>query len=101
MVTKFLLALPEMAGHYLLSERFSQDPIENYFGQVRSRGGRSQNPTVDSLVTTAQSLRVQGSHAMIPVRGISSRKRRLFSEEVISDAPPLPKRPRHKKQKKS
>ena len=25
----------------------------HYFGQLRSRGGRSQNPTVDSLVTTA------------------------------------------------
>lgn len=94
-VTRFLFTLPEMEGHYLLSERFSQDPIENYFGQQRSRGGWSSNPTVSSLVTAAQSLRVQGSQAMIPIRGNSSRKRKLFPQEVI-DHNPLPKRPRHK-----
>lgn len=28
-VTRYLLSLPEVQGHYLLSENFSQDPIEN------------------------------------------------------------------------
>lgn len=26
-------------GLFLLSERLSQDPLENYFGQQRARGG--------------------------------------------------------------
>lgn len=29
----------EVSGHYLLSERFSQDPVENYFGRQRAAGG--------------------------------------------------------------
>ena len=31
-VIRYLMSLPEVKGHYLLSERFSQDPIENYSG---------------------------------------------------------------------
>lgn len=90
-VTNYLLSLPEMKGHYLLSEKFSQDPIENYFGQQRMHGGKCENPTVDSMIMAAQSLRVQGSQAMLPVRGNSSRKRRLVLDEVIDDTP-LPKK---------
>lgn len=67
-LTRYLLKLPEVSGHYLLSERFSQDPIENFFGRQRAAGGYSQNPTVHASITQAQSLRVQGSHALDPVR---------------------------------
>jgi hypothetical protein len=56
--------------------------------------GYSQNPTVQACVTNAQSLRVQGSLAMDPVRGNSSRKRRRLNAEIIDDTP-LPKRKRH------
>ena len=94
-LTRYLLNLPCTAGHYLLSEHFSQDPLENYFGQQRARGGYSHNPTMQACIASAQSLRVQGSMAMVPVWGNSSRKKRLFSKEVI-DHTPLPKRPRHK-----
>jgi hypothetical protein len=38
-----------------------------------------QNPTVQACVTNAQSQRVQGSLAMDPVRGNSSRKRRCLN----------------------
>ncbi len=91
-LTRYLLSLEMENTPYLLSEHFSQDPIENYFGQQRSRG---QNPTVQACLSSAQSLRVQGSLAMVPLRGNSSRKQRLFTEEVIDDTP-LPKRPRKK-----
>jgi hypothetical protein len=37
-LTSYLLKRPEVSGHYLLSERFSQDPVENYFGQQRAAG---------------------------------------------------------------
>ena len=93
-LTRYLLRRPEVSGHYLLSERFSQDPVENYFGRQRAAGGYSQNPTVQACVTNAQSLRVQGSLALNPVRGNSSRKRRHFNAEIIDDTP-LPKRKRH------
>ena len=94
-VTRYLLSLLNVQGHYLLSEHFSQDPVENYFGQLRARGSYSSNPTVQACLTSAQFLRVQGSLAMLPLRGNSSRKKRLFTEEVI-DNTPLAKRPRHK-----
>lgn len=94
-VTRYLLTLPGVTGQYILSETFTQDPLENYFGQLRSRGGWCDNPTVKSCLESAQSLRVQGSQAMLPVRGNSSRKRRLFQgQEIISDKP-LSKKPRH------
>lgn len=98
-VTRFLLTLPGVTGQYILSEVFSQDPLENYFGQVRSRGGWCDNPTAKSCLESAQSLRVQGSMAMQPIRGNSSRKRRLFQDQEIISTKPLPKKPRHRKNK--
>ena len=53
--------------------------------------------TAKTCLDSAQSLRVQGSLAMDPIRGNSSKKRCLFhGKEMISDKP-LPKKPRHKK----
>ena len=34
---------------YVLSERFMQDVLENYFGHQRSKGGRSDNPTAQQF----------------------------------------------------
>lgn len=45
-MTKYLLCLPGAEGLFLLSERFSQDPLENHFGHQRARCGRSDNPSV-------------------------------------------------------
>ena len=33
-------------GVFFLSERMSQDPLENYFGQQCARGGRNENPSL-------------------------------------------------------
>ena len=92
-MVKYLLSQPDTKGRYILSEHFSQDPLENYFGQLCARGGHYQNPTIQDCLTTAQSLRVQCSVSLTPVRGNSNRKRRLFSKEIIDDTP-LAKRPR-------
>ena len=52
-VTKYLLTLPGVEGQYMLSECFSQDPLENYFGQIRARGeSDSENFTRICTVTT-------------------------------------------------
>ena len=95
-VIRYLFSLPCVSGRYLLSECFSQDPLENYFGQLRSRGGFCTNPTLQSCLQSSQSIRVQGSLSMLPVRGNWSKKRRLFNEEEVVDDTPLKKRPRHK-----
>ncbi len=49
-VAKFLLK--QSSGLYLLSEKFSQDPLESFFGQQRARGGRSDNPNVRNFFCT-------------------------------------------------
>ena len=84
---------------FILSERISQDPLENYmyFGKQRARGGRNENPTVQQCIHKAAALRVQNSLALDPVRGNCSRKRRLFKDPPKLDdidQTPLPKRKR-------
>ena len=96
-LSKFLLAKAYMKDKYILSEHFSQDPLENYFGQQRSRGGWCQNPTISACISSAQSLRVQGSMAMIPVRGNSRKKCHVLGDaNQVIDVLPLPKRKRRK-----
>ncbi len=75
--------LPEEESElFLLSEKISQDPVENYFGKQRARGGRNENPT---LKQCAAALCVQKSLALDPVRGNCRRKRLCYSETNIID----------------
>ena len=89
-MTKFLLS-EDNGAVFLLSERLSQDPLENYFGQQRARGGRNENPTVQQCLHNAAALRIQKSQALDPVRGNCSRKKRLFDDQAppIDDTPLL------------
>lgn len=95
-MVRYLLSLPSAEGKFLLSECLSQDPLENYFGKQRSKGGRSDNPTAKQCLENASSLRLQGSLALDPVRGNCRQKRQLFPAEVI-DNTPVPKRTRKSK----
>ena len=47
-MTRFLLQKGENdeSGLFFLSERISQDPLKNYFGNQRARGGRNEHPNV-------------------------------------------------------
>ena len=93
-VTTLLLAVPGV--RYVLSEKFTQDPLESFFGKQRYKGGRNDNPSVKEFVDNTVSLRVQGSAALEPLRGnSSSRKRR--ADSVHLDDNPLPKRSRSRK----
>lgn len=92
-MARFLLSKDE--NLFLLSERISQDPLENYFGKQRARGGRNENPNLEQCVMNAAALRVQGSVALDPVRGNCRRKRQLnIDESTIINSKPLPKRKR-------
>ena len=99
-MTRFLLWKGENdeSGLFFLSERISQDPLENYFGNQRARGGRNEHPNVQQCLHNAAALRIQKSMALDPVRGNCSWKRRLFHDEQPHiDATPLPKRKRRGK----
>ena len=68
-MTKYLLSTH--SDLYLLSERFSQDCLENYFGKQQAKGGRNENPNLHQCLVNAAALRVQGSVSLDPVRGNS------------------------------
>ena len=85
-LTRYLLQV-----HFVLSERFNQDPLENFFGMQRSSCGRCDNPTVQQFVKNAVFIRVQKSAAVAPFRG-NCRQRR--TREVLVDSTPIPKRQR-------
>lgn len=46
---------------YLLSEVFSQDPLERYFSRQRHRGGSNDNPTAYQVPYSASTLVQQRS----------------------------------------
>lgn len=54
---KFMLS--ETQCKYILTERFCQDPLENYFGRQRSLGARKDNPTLRDVGFNDNSIRNQ------------------------------------------
>lgn len=55
-MAKFLLSQPQDPAQklYLLSERISQDPLENYFGKQRARGEGTRTPIYNNAYTMLQ-----------------------------------------------
>ena len=51
---------------YVLSERFSQDPLENYFGRQRSMGSRRDNP--NARVFGYQDNTIRNSKSFKPIK---------------------------------
>ena len=80
---------------FLLSERFTQDPVESFFGQQRQKGGGSENPTVHQFTYNTSSLRVQRSTA--PIASSNVRASKYRQEADVVDDTPLQKRPRRSK----
>ena len=70
-MTRFLLTRPGNDKLSLISERLSQDPLENYFGMQRARGRRCANPTIKEFLQNAVAIRAQHSLKLNHVRGIA------------------------------
>ena len=89
---RYLLNYPGVK--FLLSERFTQDPLESFFGQQRQRGGRSDNPNVLQFIHTTS---IRAHKAITPaVRGnVRGSRSHIGNEEELET--PLPKRPRKQK----
>lgn len=87
-MSKFLLKQP--GPKFLLSERFCQDPVEEFFGHQRAKGGHNDNPTVKQFCENTVSLRIQRSTALHLKRG-NCRKRPVDHVIPVDDTP-LPKR---------
>ena len=90
--TKYLL---QNGVEYVLSERFSQDVLEEYFGNQRKLGKRNDNPDIEQFGYNANTLRIQREVSRISgnTRGRYDSKRtwESVSEDII------PKRARKNK----
>jgi len=70
-ITRYFLSLDGVS--FVLSVKFCHDPLENFFGKQKMKGGYSEKPTVRSFTYGTSSLHVQGLVAGSPVRGNSTR----------------------------
>ncbi len=79
----------------MLSKKFCQDHIEEYFGRQRSsRGGYSDNPTVQSFGYNDLTIAAQRSIAPVVRGNVMGRHKRESSKWVVVFEEPLPKRMR-------
>ena len=54
---------------FLLSEKFTQDPLEEYFGRQRRKGGSSEQPSYFSFQHNDLTLHVVDSDLITDIRG--------------------------------
>ena len=80
-LTKHVFTIPGVI--LFLSNRLCQDPIENFFGQQRQRGGTHSNPNVlEFMRNTQESLKTQlvgtlGETVRDPVKAETSWMKRI------------------------
>lgn len=66
-----------------LSNHLCQDPLENYFGCQRQKGGTNENPTVREYYHNTEALRVVNSFCRGPVRVIAKLKVKVFLLVIV------------------
>ena len=88
-----MFSLPEVKDNKLafLSGNLCQDPLENFFGCQRQRGGTSDNASAKEYYQNTQALRVINSFCRAPVKGNCRGGDCIVPE---TDCAPLQKRPR-------
>ena len=95
-VTKFLLS---EGMEYVLSEKFCQDLLEEYFGHQRARGGYGDNPTVQSFGYNDLTIATQRSIAPVIRGNVAGRHTGESSKWFVVSEEPLPKRKRKSSKK--
>ena len=91
---EYIFKIPKVK--FFLSERMSQDPLENFFGCQRQRVQTSENPTVQEFCKNTQALRVINSVCGSVSKGNRGRKQPI---DLKKENKPLSKRRRHRKKK--
>ena len=90
-LVRYVFTIPGVQS--FLSQRICQDPLENFFGCQRQRGGVHDNPNVQEFMKNTQALRVINSFCKGPAKGNCCGSRREDSLEKENSNEPLPKRP--------
>ena len=96
-MVRYLFSLLEVKNNQLafLSQNICQDPLENFFGCQRQRGGTSDNPSALEYYRNTQALRVVNSFCRGPVKG--NCRGGQSSKDIGDENTPLPKRRRCRK----
>lgn len=69
-ITRCVKIMLEEGAEFVLTHNFNQDPLEQYFGHLRHKGGANQNPTVYDVRNTKTQL--------LAIRSRASPKRRQY-----------------------
>ena len=85
-VTRILLS------EYVLTERFCQDLIEEYFGYQRSKGRRADNPTVHDFGYNDLTISVQSVAPVVKGNVAGRHDSQTKSKWMSVSDEPLPKR---------
>ena len=88
-LAKILLKLPGVK--FLLSEKFNQDPLEEYFSKQRGAGGCNDNPSVEQFGHNMLALHVASDSVKASKKGNC----RLGDRQDLGplmDSTPLPRR---------
>ena len=88
-LVRYLFTLEDVKS--FLSQRLCQDPLENFFGCQRQRGGVHDNPNAQEFAKNTQALRVINSFCKGPARGNC---RGGMHDKGKENDEPLPKRKR-------
>ena len=88
-LTKQLL---EEGVQYILSERFSQDPLEEYFSKQRARGGPNENPTLEMFNRNFLGLNIAGDQLIRVMNGNTRGKDQETVQLDVRDTSRLPTR---------
>ena len=84
---------------YFLSEKLSQDPLEEYFQKQRARGGCNENPGLPSVGGNFVALTVYTSDLVKSTRGNTRGTTRVDTSHFnAEDTCSLPKRKKKEKQ---
>ena len=92
-LVKYLFSLPCVKSNHLafLSQNICQDPVENFFGAQRQRGGTSDNPSVNEFLKNTGALRVVNSSCRIKAGNCRGSESGCTSIDLEIDKAPLPK----------
>ena len=91
-LTEYIFKIPGVK--FFLSERISQDPLENFFGCQRQRGRTGENPSVDQFCKNTQALRVINSVCAHVPRGNCRGRHNVL--DIKKESKALPKRRRQR-----
>ena len=92
-VTKFLL---NQGVEFVLTERFCQDPVEEYFGNQRKLGRRCDNPDMHVFGYSTNMLQIQRSVSCTYGNTKGCRDKSEAWENVVEDKPPKRKKQKNK-----